>query len=370
MRTCGGHHFRLRLLPALSLLCASGLTAQPAHLVKDIDDTTRDGGVYIQEMSAFGPSVYFGASAFSSFEQLWKSDGTTPGTWKLRDFDVVGGSQPHRFTRTASKLFFFVGRALWRLNAAGDASPVKELPTEPAEIAVLGDTLIMAMGEREVWRSDGTPAGTFRVANLMEQSYPSGLTSAGGFVYFFARDYAAATLQMWRTDGTEAGTRSQVELGPVGVWLSAALGDTLVFVAYSGVGDRPYTLLRSDGTAQGTTPIASFCRRHRERLPAVLSSVRSDGFHGGRRRAVLHCQRGRARARALEDRRYLGGDRSRPGRESRSRRRTGLRPARRRWPRLLRRPRPGARHRGLGQQRHRRGHFARHATSLRVRSRA
>ena len=253
-----GFRSRLVLSTALILMCAAAVSAQPAHLVKDIDDTTRDGGVYIQEMSALGPSVYFGASAFSSFEQLWKSDGTTQGTWKLRDFDVVGGSQPHRFTRTASKLFFFVGRALWRLNAAGDASLVKELPTEPTGIAVLGDELIMAMGERDVWRSDGTPAGTFRVANLPEQSYPSGLTSARGFVYFFARDYAAATLQMWRTDGTEAGTRPQVELGPVGVWLSAALGDTLVFIAYSGVGDRPYALLRSDGTAQGTTPIASF----------------------------------------------------------------------------------------------------------------
>ena len=257
MRTCA-HHFRLRLLPALSLLCASGLTAQPAHLVKDIDNTTRDGGVFIQEMSAFGPSVYFGASALSSFEQLWKSDGTTPGTWKLRDFDVVGGSQPHRFTRTASKLFFFVGRALWRLNASGDASLVKELPTEPSEIAVLGDTLIMAMGERDLWRSDGTPAGTFRVANLPEQSYPSGLTSAGGFVWFFARDYAAGTLQMWRTDGSEDGTRSQVELGSVALWSSAALGDTLIFITSAGFGDPPYTMSRSDGTAQGTTPIGSF----------------------------------------------------------------------------------------------------------------
>ena len=298
MRTCG-HHFRLRLLPALSLLCASGLTAQPAHLVKDIDDTTRDGGVFIQEMSAFGPSVYFGASALSSFEQLWKSDGTTQGTWKLRDFDVVGSSQPHRFTRTASKLFFFVGPVLWRLNAAGDASPVKELPTEPAEIAVLGDTLIMAMGDREVWRSDGTPAGTFRVANLAGAVLPVRAHERRWFRLLLRARLRRGDCSHVAHRRHGGGTRSQVELG-----LSASGPRRLSATRSSssltrGFGDRPYTLSRSDWDGAGHDADRVVRRRCGGRLPVVLPSVRAVGFHASRRPPLLHRQRGRARARAL-----------------------------------------------------------------------
>jgi hypothetical protein len=66
------------LLPVLILLAAE-MAAQPAHLVKDIDDTPRHGGVWIQEMAAFGPSAYFGASSQSSYEQLWRSEMSEAG---------------------------------------------------------------------------------------------------------------------------------------------------------------------------------------------------------------------------------------------------------------------------------------------------
>ena len=249
---------RFAVFATLFLFCSGALSAQPAHLVEDIDQTTRPGGLSVIEMAELGSSAYFGASAPSSFEQLWTSDGTTEGTWKLRDFDVTGSSQPRRFTRVASGLFFFVGQALWKLDAAGKSTLVKELPAEPHEIAVLRDMLVMTVGFRQLWRSDGTPEGTL-LANLPGLPPTSGLASAGGFVYFFAGDSSTgtATLRLWATDGTVAGTRSRVELGPVEFWISGSLGGALIFITRE-ASDRPYKMWRSDGTVQGTTPIATF----------------------------------------------------------------------------------------------------------------
>jgi ELWxxDGT repeat protein len=109
----------------------------------------------------------------------------------------------------------------------------------------------------ELWKTDGTVAGTGLVKDVMpglEGAEPNSFLVAGGFVYFMAND-GIHGFELWRTDGTEAGTMlvRDIRSGPQSVSARSftAIGDRLYFVANDGVhGDEVWT---TDGTEVGTT---------------------------------------------------------------------------------------------------------------------
>lgn len=70
----------------------------------------------------------------------------------------------------------------------------------------------------ELWFSDGSAAGTRLVADVFpgpESSAPSGFLALGGLVYFAATDGPSGR-ELWVSDGTRGGTRlvADIELGP------------------------------------------------------------------------------------------------------------------------------------------------------------
>src|SRR5205823_14267370 len=81
-------------------------------------------------------------------------------------------------------------------------------------------------------------------------------TTVGGFLYFDADD-GAHGYELWRTDGTAAGTAmvADVNPGPGGSDARdfAAAGDKLFFLADDGTNQRQ--LYVTDGTAAGTHPL-------------------------------------------------------------------------------------------------------------------
>src|SRR5213075_344591 len=61
----------------------------------------------------------------------------------------------------------------------------------------------------ELWKTDGTAAGTVRVSDInpgASGSAPASLTDSGRRMYFTAQEPAGGR-ELWVTDGTEAGTR-------------------------------------------------------------------------------------------------------------------------------------------------------------------
>ena len=61
---------------------------------------------------------------------------------------------------------------------------------------------------QELWKSDGTEAGTILVKNISSISTSSGplsLTNVNGVLYFIANDNING-IELWKSDGTEAGT--------------------------------------------------------------------------------------------------------------------------------------------------------------------
>ena len=118
----------------------------------------------------------------------------------------------------------------------------------------------------ELWRTDGTDAGTFRVKDV--NPGPGGLdggaffipqlVAVGGVLYFGASDGVHGTA-LWRSDGTEAGTTMVYGTAPgpnqqaSDVHRLMKFNDGLLFY----MGGFTSRLWESDGTAAGTRRVAS-----------------------------------------------------------------------------------------------------------------
>lgn len=162
--------------------------------------------------------------------------------------------------------------------------------SRPGDKAALGNTVFFAAttdaGGSELWKSDGTSAGTVLVKDIypgtttdtytddqgVEHTYtypnssgPTGLVTLGGKVYFSAYDPTHGR-ELWRTDGTPNGTQLVKDISPGSSGsmygyegyeyaggsgdVFAVVGNTLYFAASDE--DHGQELWQSDGTAAGT----------------------------------------------------------------------------------------------------------------------
>ena len=107
---------------------------------------------------------------------------------------------------------------------------------------------------RELWVTDGTEAGTVLVKDIhpSDSSYPTLLTVVGDALFFRAND-GVNGYELWKSSGTAAGTSLVKDINTNGdannSWLTA-IGSTLYFAATDQNGDQE--LWKSDGTTNGT----------------------------------------------------------------------------------------------------------------------
>jgi len=112
-------------------------------------------------------------------------------------------------------------------------------------------------GGSTLWRSDGTEAGTYQLANVVT----SALTKNGivGSTLYFAGTTTANGRELWKTDGTVNGTVMVKDIKPgaassIGSTDFAVVGTTLFFAADDGTNGTE--LRKSDGTSAGTVMVA------------------------------------------------------------------------------------------------------------------
>ena len=124
----------------------------------------------------------------------------------------------------------------------------------------LKNTLLFAASDgiigTELWKTDGTAAGTNLVKDInpgADNSFPRDLTFFGGALYFAADDGTSGR-ELWKSDGTAAGTMRIKDINP-GAGDSSprdfkSVNGTLYFRADDGVAGEE--LWKTDGTAAGT----------------------------------------------------------------------------------------------------------------------
>jgi ELWxxDGT repeat protein len=217
------------------------------HLVKDLN-LGPDTDPPILQVSKYDDTAFLdGLLLFSASDpahglELWRSDGSTAGTYRVTD--VCPGrcdtfTAPMAFFR--GQIYFtaddgFSGKELWRsAGTPGSERRVRDIcpgpcSSDPIVLDVLGDALLFIAGDgqkRQLWRTDGSRRGTVPIATL---SPPATHLSSSSLRPAPRRDGARRSqrvgdrlifmvestyrIDLWTTDGTPAGTVSLSALVP------------------------------------------------------------------------------------------------------------------------------------------------------------
>lgn len=191
---------------------------------------------------------------------------------KLLELNFSGGSNPKNITPGDTKMYLsaqngYSGRELFVYDSVLDSIQlVKDIyPGWQSSIAeneesfiCIGDELYF-VALNQLWKSDGTEAGTTMVKNINPSgdSYIKNFTVLNGMLYFTAYDNTNF-YRLWRSDGTSTGTYFlNIPQGPNGtqIFSLTVFENHLYFQANDGV--NGYELWKSDGTAIGTFPLTN-----------------------------------------------------------------------------------------------------------------
>ncbi len=294
-------------------------TATGTIMVKDIFPGIGDS--FPAELTPVGAKVFFRANDGIAGTELWVSDGSPAGTFMVKDIFPGLGSSLQTFggaglTNVGGTLYFAAndgtnGNELWKTDgtAPGTVMVTDISPgisgSFPASLIDVGGTLFFSANEgtngRELWKSDGTGAGTVMVKDINPQPFawsdPQNLSDVDGRLYFVAND-GVTGIELWKTDGTATGTLMVKDINP-GASSGFALfgfanithvtGTVFYFTANDGISGLE--LWKSDGTAAGTVMVkdinpgpafAFFFFLTGEFTPADghLFFVATDGVHG------------------------------------------------------------------------------------------
>lgn len=280
-------------------LWKSNGTPASTVLVKDIHTGTANANP--AHLTNVNGTLFFAATDAANGTELWKSDGTEVGTVLVKDiYPGTNSSRLNNFVNINGTLFFSAtdgtnGIELWKSDGT-ESGTIMVKDIRPGSASMLGNsedgyftnvngTLFFAATNgsngTELWKSDGTGAGTVQVKDIrpgVTSSTPRNLASAENTLYFWA-DAPGYGHEIWKSDGTELGTVmvKDINVGSWGAIPSSSLGDPInvicsfnegaFFVANNGNSGVGSELWKTDGTEAGTVLVKDI------RLGAMSSDI-------------------------------------------------------------------------------------------------
>jgi ELWxxDGT repeat protein len=248
---------------ACLLLCAAlPVQTSALELLKDINTVPVPLDAALGSWTTVGGDVLFVMDDHIHGPELWRTNGTVLGTAMVKDINPgPTGSNPKELTVVNGILYFYAddgsnGQELWRSDGtaagthivadinAGKADGVGGSISSPFITSI--NSILYFNGtssgsDQELWRSDGTAQGTYRLKDIntgLPASYPQFLMAAGNRLYFIAAD-SNSRYTLWTSDGTTGGTQQVNGTGagftngiPAGSLVSA--GNGIYFQANNG----------------------------------------------------------------------------------------------------------------------------------------
>ncbi len=236
--------------------------------------TTGSGWLYINQNDDY---VFYASRTNITGRELWRSDGTTAGTMLVKDINPSDESYIRWQSSLASSvvdntLYFMAsdgthGRELWKSDGT-EAGTVMVKDVWPGAswgleseymVEFKGGVAFEARDDNgtELWISDGTEAGTIMVKDIRtgsDGSFVRYLEVMNDELFFFATE--GGVFSFWKTDGTEAGTEKLVDLAadsdPEHI---TALDGNVIFYNFTTSDPTKDELWISDGTVDGTNKI-------------------------------------------------------------------------------------------------------------------
>ncbi|WP_378105697.1 T9SS type A sorting domain-containing protein [Chryseobacterium sp. sg2396] len=232
---------------------------QKPTLLKDIFAGQNSGIPSNSIFVKLNNKVYFLAQQNYSGYQIWETDGTPAGTVKRQD--INSNYSIDEFAVVGNKIFYYQNKELWVFDTgSNNLSLLKTFEySGNVKLYSYNNQLIFAANDgisgKEIWKSDGTVAGTSLVKDIAPNSGSSisndfkMLTLNNGKFYFMAN--TATGYVLYESDGTTAGTNPLLPMQNSPQLEGASGGDYFVFTGFSATngGFEPWI---SDGTVAGT----------------------------------------------------------------------------------------------------------------------
>jgi len=278
------------------LWCSDG-TEVGTVLIKDVNSLPSSGLSVFEQPIAYKDRMVFNPEDPVHGAELWSSDGTAAGTSIIREINPGPADTPISYGVVANDLlFFFVVEDpaccfsclnLWQTDGTSDGTfMVKDLDSPSGLIAVQDRLYFNALhnGNRWLWKSDGTEAGTIPV----KQVASSAMVDFNGILFFSAP--SDMHYGLWKSDGTAEGTIMVREIAEYsGLENLTTVSDTLFFRADDGSDDgHGLELWKSDGTYTGTVIVKDInpggwndsTPSHLTAFSGKLFFGADDGIHG------------------------------------------------------------------------------------------
>ena len=215
-----------------NLLCVTDGTTAGTMGISNLGGSTNISAIIPAKDFVYVVTSDITFSPTASTDKIWKSDGTTAGTSLVYAFQATAG-----FTNMG--IYYSV------------SSHTKNYSVEE-------NTLYFSAYDttngKELWKTDGTAAGTIMIKDIkagIGNSQSSGFCKIPSTTLFIAQSVGLES-KLWKTDGTTAGTEQISVAEPFFIVNQdmVKLGNKVIFFAHNTVdGYEPYV---SDGTAAGT----------------------------------------------------------------------------------------------------------------------
>jgi ELWxxDGT repeat protein len=219
----------------VSLAIATGASGAPGDVTASkVKDIAPVNGSSPDWLTAVNSTLFFSADDETNGVELWKSDGSPGGTTMVVPGGGIGpagaSSNPNYLENVNGILYFSAddganGFELWKSDGTSAGTTIVEdgdpggglnvgaAGSSPSQLTnVNGNLLFSAFTDtngNELWKSDGTPFGTHLVQDINpgnteippnpDSSNPMDLTSIGNTLYFAAYDGGTTGAELWKS---------------------------------------------------------------------------------------------------------------------------------------------------------------------------
>ncbi len=182
---------------------------------------------FVQSLYPFNGEIFYAGHTFEEGFELWKinSSGTAELVKALPGVGINNTLTPSKFVAHSDGFLYFLAWAnnapcaLWRTDGSTlGTTKVKDIPNM-TELLSAGSNLFLfgpnVSGNHKLWVSDGTSAGTVVIKDFNPSDYPisSNYYSFDNKLFFTLDDIINGS-ELWVSDGTTLGTQMVENLNP------------------------------------------------------------------------------------------------------------------------------------------------------------